>query len=77
MGTRWRIHSLENILTTVAAAFVIVSIALALIGIGYLITGKNKIRLGACGRNPNQDKDGSCGTKKSCSLCDPDEKEKK
>ncbi|WP_143406433.1 hypothetical protein [Estrella lausannensis] len=69
--------TLENILTTVALAFVIVSIALALIGIGYLVTGKNKIRLGSCGRNPHQDKDGSCGTKRSCSLCDKDEKEQK
>lgn len=70
---------MENLLQTILFAGVFVIIALCLLGLGLLITGKQKIKGGTCGRDPNKTKDDSCGTPRSgCSLCNPDdEKDKK
>ena len=62
--------SMSTLLFTIITAFVFISIALALLGISYLITGKLKIRPGACGKDPNQLKNENCDGKNiSCGLC--------
>lgn len=66
---------MESFFETVVLAFVFIVAALALLGIGWLITGKQKIKGGTCGRNPNEKKDKSCGEKRSCSLCKGEETE--
>lgn len=58
-----------TLLTTVGAAFVLVVLALAFIGIGAIITGKNRIIPGACGRVPKKNRDDHCGTDMTCDLC--------
>lgn len=66
-------------LLTLMSAFIVVVIALALLAVGWLLTGKSKIRAGSCGRDPTKDRDRSehCGTDVSCHLCHkPDEKKK-
>lgn len=63
---------METILPTLLVAFIVVLIALALLGIGFLITGKVKIKPGCCGKNPHQKKenDKECGgDQSSCDLC--------
>ncbi len=62
------------LLLTLAIAFIIIVIAIAFLGIGWLITGKSKLRPGACGRDPTKKRDSSecgTGTDVSCTLCDP------
>jgi hypothetical protein len=62
---------MTTLLPTLALAFVIVLIAIACLAIGWLTTGKSKIRAGACGRDPTKqqsEKEG-CSTEVSCSLC--------
>lgn len=61
-----------DIFTTVVVAFVLFLAALALVGIGWLITGKARVKFGACGRNPDKKKDEECGNKTKCGLCDKD-----
>ena len=57
-------------ITTVILAFGVVALALALLGIGWLITGKSRIIQGACGMDPDRARDKRCGTDKiSCELC--------
>jgi len=57
-------------LTTLIMAFGIVILALSLLGIGWLLTGKSRIIRGACGMDPNKIRDERCGTNKiSCELC--------
>jgi len=54
-------------------AFVFVVIALAGLALSLFITGKSSIKAGSCGRAPKQ-KDKSCGTNETCSLCEKDSK---
>lgn len=63
---------MSTLLLTLAIAFFIVVLAIALLGIGWLITGKSKLQAGACGRDPTHKADAKegCGTKISCQLCD-------
>lgn len=63
---------MSTLLLTLAIAFVIVVIALGLMAIGWLITGKSRIQPGACGRAPNRKKNEKegCGTNISCDLCE-------
>lgn len=61
---------MDNLIATLIAAFILILASLALLGIGWLITGKSKIKPGACGKLPNQKKDKSCGEKSSCDLCE-------
>jgi hypothetical protein len=63
-----------DLFSTVLIAFILFLIALALIAIGWLITGKMKVRIGSCGRAPKRDEE--CGGKRSCSLCEEEKKEK-
>jgi hypothetical protein len=69
---------MSTLLLTLLIAFVIVAIAISLLAIGWLITGKSKISPGSCGRDPTKKRNdqGGCGSQSNCSLCEP-EKEKK
>lgn len=69
---------MSTLFLTLAIAFVVVVIALALLGISWLLTGKSKIRPGACGRDPTKkQEDDSCGTTTNCHLCKhPEDKSK-
>lgn len=67
---------MDTIFSTLFAAFVLVSIALVLIGIGFFITGKSKIKPGCCGKLPKKDGDKECDDPSSCDLCKkPDDQE--
>lgn len=70
---------MSSFLMTLMIAFVVVIIALALLGLNWFITGKCKIRSGTCGRDPTKkrDEDEECGTEVSCSLCKKSDKSKK
>ncbi len=63
-----------SLIITILVAFAFFLLALALVAIGWLITGKMKVKIGACGRVP--DKDNKCGEETKCSLCDEGKKEK-
>lgn len=71
---------MSTLLLTLLIAFVIVAIAVGLLAIGWLLTGKSRMQAGACGRDPHKkrnEKEG-CGTSVNCQLCDKkDEPEKK
>ena len=58
---------MSNLFLMLVIAFVIIVFAIALLAIGWLITGKTKIEK-ACGRDPTQKKDESCHT---CEICAP------
>lgn len=70
---------MSTLLLTISLAFVIVIVAVAFLGIGKLITGRSKLQLGACGRDPNKQRDekSGCGKSSHCSLCDQDNKDDK
>ena len=57
----------SNLFLTLVIAFVIIVFAIALLAIGWLITGKTKIEKG-CGKDPTKKKDDNCNT---CDLCTP------
>ncbi len=65
---------MSPLLLTILIAFFIVASAIALLAIGWLITGKSKMTPGACGRAPTAKKNDSCGDETSCSLCDKNKK---
>lgn len=54
---------------TLILACGVVGFALLALGIGRLITGKNRFKPGSCGRNPHEKQDESC-EKTSCSMCE-------
>ena len=59
---------MSTFLITLLVSFVIIAIALLCMGIGYFVR-RSDVLTTRCGFNPNKEKDGKCGTKKSCSLC--------
>ncbi|CDZ81728.1 hypothetical protein BN1013_02264 [Candidatus Rubidus massiliensis] len=65
---------MSTILVTAAVAFIMVSIALALLGFSLLVKGKSTIKPGACGRDPTKLKE-DCNDNFSCTLCKHDEKQ--
>lgn len=58
---------MSNLFLTLVIAFVVIVFAIALLAIGWLITGKTKIEKG-CGRDPTKKKDESCTI---CDVCSP------
>lgn len=60
---------MNTLLITLLIAFIIICLAIASLAIGWLITGKQKLKPGACGRDPNKSKDEDCGTGVNCQLC--------
>ncbi|CDR33676.1 hypothetical protein [Criblamydia sequanensis] len=67
---------LDNFLQTLGVAFILFLIALALIGISLLLTGKLKIKPGSCGRDPTKNRNNNCGSASHCVLCDRGEETK-
>lgn len=67
---------MSSFLTTAAIAAIVVVIAILIMAIGWLLTGKSKIVRGACGMDPNKLRKDKCGTDIKCDLCDrhPDKK---
>lgn len=68
---------MDQFFVTLLLASAIVLIAIALLGIGWLVKGKSIIRPGACGFDPTKKKDPKkgCGTETTCELCKkPDDK---
>lgn len=59
---------MSSLVQTILMASFIVILALLGLGVGWLITGKNRLR-GSCGRTPRASKDDSCGTTNECELC--------
>ncbi len=67
---------MNTLLLTIIIAFIAVIVAIGLLGIGWLLTGKSKIQRGACGRDPTKKREEECGTSTSCNLCEhPKEKQ--
>lgn len=55
---------------TVLIAFFVIGVALLCLGVGLVLTGKSKIKPGACGRDPNKIREEDCGNHVSCQLCE-------
>lgn len=69
---------MSTLLVTLLITFIIIMLAIASLAIGWLITGKQKLQVGACGRDPNKKKDEECGTGVNCQLCEkPNDKKSK
>ena len=65
---------MSSILLTIAIAFIVVLLAIGLLAIGWLTTGKSILKSGACGRNPTK-KDENCSENNaSCGLCQKKDK---
>lgn len=59
--------------STLLFAFILVIIAFFLLGLGWLVTGKPKIRAGMCGKDPTKKReDNNCGDSIQCNLCEKD-----
>jgi hypothetical protein len=68
---------MSTVLFTIIAAFFLVLTAVGLLGIGWLLTGKSKIKPGACGRDPHKMRDEDCSSDQvSCGLCKKEENNK-
>jgi len=64
-------------ITTIIVASCVVFLAIILLGIGALITGKNRIVRGACGMDPEKARDQRCGEgENTCEICRPTPKKK-
>lgn len=69
---------MDNLIVTILFAFAAVGTALALLGVGWLLTGKNRIVRGACGMDPKKAQDKRCGSDDiQCELCRPEKKKEK
>lgn len=69
---------MSTLILTLILSFVIVLLALFSLAIGWVITGKQKIKGGTCGRVPKKrDEVEGCGTDISCDLCSGKKEEKK
>jgi hypothetical protein len=63
---------MSSLLLTLVIAFVLVMLSLGLLAIGWFISGKSRIKAGACGRNPHKNRADTegCDTSINCQLCD-------
>lgn len=60
---------MDNFFETFAFASILIIAALLLIGLSWALTGKQKIKGGTCGRDPNKKRDKECGPKTHCQIC--------
>lgn len=67
---------MTTFLVTLLIAFIIITLAIASLAVGWLITGRQKLKPGACGRDPTKKQGDDCGTSVNCQLCDKHEKTK-
>ncbi len=68
---------MENLGFTLLIASFLILFSLCLLGISFFLTGKSRLKPGACGKVPtkNLPKDDSCGNTSTCELCKkPDNK---
>jgi len=69
---------MSNVLITLAVTFVIVVLAFFLLGISKFLTGKSRLRIGMCGKDPKKKKGEECGINLPCGICGKsEEKEEK
>lgn len=59
---------MPTFVATLIAAFIILSIALLCMAVGYFVR-RSDVLTKRCGMKPGDEKDDKCGTKKECSLC--------
>lgn len=64
---------MSNFLVTLLISFAVIALSIGALAIGWLITGKQKLKPGACGRDPNKKKDKDCGAAANCQLCEKQE----
>ena len=69
---------MNNILFTFCIAFALVVLCLIFLGIGKIVTGKSRLKLGMCGRDPHkkQKPEEGCGTDRTCGFCSRSDEEK-
>lgn len=68
---------MSTVLVTLAIAFVVVLLAVGLLGLSWLLKGRSTLRPGSCGRDPTKKQDDEeCGTDTTCSVCKPCDKKK-
>ncbi len=61
---------MSTLVLTLLLSFIIVLVAICSLAIGWLVTGKSKIKGGMCGRVPKRKEDvEDCGSNFSCDLC--------
>lgn len=64
---------MSTLVLTLLIAFVLILIAIGLLAISWLLTGKSRIIPGACGRDPTKNRNKDCdGEDISCILCKKD-----
>lgn len=70
---------MSTLFLTLIIACVVCLIAVGLLGVSWLLTGKSSLRAGACGRDPTKKKSSGegCGNNFSCDLCEKDDKKPK
>jgi hypothetical protein len=61
---------METYIETFTLSIVLVLIALVLISLGWLFTGKQNIKRGMCSRDPTKVNKESCEKEQSCPMCD-------
>lgn len=66
---------MSPLILTILLAFIIVGLALCALAIGWLLTGKSKIKGGMCGKLPKE-KDKECGDSNVCDICRKDDDKK-
>jgi hypothetical protein len=66
---------MTTFLYTILFAIILIILGLLALGIGWLITGRQKLKRGTCGYDPNQLKkqkeQEQCGKDPSCPVCSP------
>ncbi|HEY4831283.1 MAG TPA: hypothetical protein VIH61_01810 [Waddliaceae bacterium] len=62
---------MSQLLSTLGMAFAVTTLAIILMGTGWMITGKSKLRGGMCGRIPSKknNNDAECNTQTGCGIC--------
>lgn len=60
---------MSQLALTLALAFTLTILAAIGLGIGKILTGKQKLRK-MCGNTPSKKRDGKCGKDATCPLCE-------
>lgn len=64
---------MSTLFVTTGLAAIILLFAILGIGISWVITGKSRVKLGTCGRDPTKKKK-DCSEETSCSICEKTKK---
>lgn len=62
---------MSQLLITLGIAFALITLGILLMGIGWVITGKSKLKGGMCGRAPSKknDPETECNRQTGCGIC--------